>query len=132
MKEMVFNCYLDGDLFMKGTAKQIAVELDIPCSSTVNTYAIKKARYHKRYTFKFTGDKIDLVEEEEKRRPKPPTKHEKDLEWITWSLNQSPYYMTSYHNRADEFKEELKERGIEFVTEKCPFKRGHYYLKRVF
>ena len=132
MKEMVFNCYQDGNLLMRATAKQIAAELDIPCASTINTYAITKARYHKKYTFVFTGEKIDPAVEEQKSRPKPPTKHETDLEWISWSLNQSPYYMTSYHNRATEFVDELKDMGIEFVTEKCPYKRGHYYLKRVF
>ena len=132
MMEMIFNCYCNGEVIAKGTAKQLAEILDIPCASTINTYAITKARYHRKYSFEFTGEKISkdgLKEGQVKEKPKPLTKHERDLQWIRNNLIK--YGNTSYHNRAEEFKDELERDGIRFRTSPSIFKKGHYLLERI-
>lgn len=116
-----------------GTAAQIGEKYYLN-KDVVYKYIRDHNKYNGMYWFVESG-KILVYDSKKykKRYTKPkakPTKHETELEWIKTALNLPPYYMTSYHNKGQEFVEELKEMGIEFITEKCPYKRGHYYLIR--
>ena len=128
MVEMVFNCYDNGEFFMKGTAKQIATELDIPCSSTINTYAITKARYHRRYTFVFTGERVsDKVPENDK--PRPLTKHEQKLEYLKWHLLH--YGNTTIKGDPGEYIDELSAMEIEIQIHRSIYSKKDYILERI-
>ena len=119
MKQMVYSLLEEGNIVMQGTAKEIAKALKITNYNSVTQCCKRNQRLRRKYTLEFIGYKDDAK----------TIKHLNDLQWIKIALlNHS---LTSYHNNGDEFVEELKAEGIQFTATPCPYKKGHYYLKRI-
>lgn len=125
----IFAVYDNGTEVFRGTAKEIEEKnYFIGSRDKIYTYVDKKRKLYDRWSFKDVGTRWS----EKKDPPKPKrkqTKHQYDFEWIRTALLNHPF--TSYHNDGREFVEELKAEGILFEAEKCPYKKGHYYLKRI-
>ena len=124
----IYKAYDNGKPVLKGTAKDIAKNLDIPSTSTVCIYAKKKRVYFKRYTFEETGEECFALDFRNMNKKHEPTKHESDLEYLKISLLK--YGNSSHSTNGSQFVQELARCGIRFTAEKL--EKKHYLFKRVY
>ena len=127
----VFAVTENGNEVFRGTAKEIENWNYMITRDLIYNYTYSERRVFGIYKITHVGEKLITPKKDQKKKENKGSKHEQALEWIRIALKQPPYYMTSYHTNGKEFADELKAEGILFTAEKCPYKKGHYYLKRV-
>lgn len=120
MREMIYNLIENGQIVMKGTAKEIASELKMKNYNSITQCAKRGQRLRRKYTLEHIG----YTDETKPQK----LKHQYDLEWIRLMLLMHPF--TSYHTDGSEFADELKACGITFRAEKHPQQKKVWYLYR--
>ena len=113
----------------RGTANEIkkAFDDDISCKDQIYTYERTGHRLYGRYTFKDAG--LRFVPNEKKEKPKKVTKHDRELEYLAMHLRI--YGNVFFHKRADNYKKELEDLGIQFKTRKCVMFNDGFILERI-
>lgn len=123
----LYALYDNGELVFTGTSAEISKILFIERSSFSNY--VDKRKYDKRWEIKNIG----VLKKEDKQKERKKTTHQRILEDLITVLKYQRHDETYMHKsqNPEDYREELREQGIEFEVRKPTVFKDGYTLRRI-